>query len=162
MTCKMKKVIYSLMMAACAALLFCSCDNRIDNPGDPTGTVTGSWRLESCLIEISTTINGNTNITSNTTDYSKDYVYLLLGEKFLATGFYNFESEGAAYSYDAEKGTIRFSDGISVSDNGKAMVLVGLYSAEVSGDKLILKQAFGIRLANEQTTYTFHREERVE
>jgi hypothetical protein len=157
----MKKALISIMMAAAAALLFCSCE-PMEKTGDPTGTVVGSWRLETCLVEIRTTVGGNTNTTSNTTDYSKDYVYLFLGEKFLATGYYNLEIEAAKYEYDAEKGTIRFSDGISVSDNGKAMVLVGTYKVEVTGNKMILKQAFGIEAANEQTTYTFHREERVE
>lgn len=148
-------------MAAAAALLFCSCD-PVDNPGDKTGTVTGSWRLQSCLVEIRTSVAGNVNTTSNTTDYTKDYVYLFLGKEFMATGYYNLEMESAVYSYDAESGMIRFSNGISVSDNGKAMVLVGSYKVEVTENTMVLKQAFGIELANEQTTYTFRREERKE
>ena len=155
----MKKVVFFLLMAACAALMFCSCD-PMENNGDPTKTVVGSWRLESCLVEIKTTLDGNTNKTSNTTDYTADHVYLLLNDMFLATGYYNLEMKTSVYNYESIKGTIRFLDGISVSGNGKAMILVGSYNCEVSGNKMILKQYFGVEAANEQTTYTFHREDR--
>ncbi len=157
----MKHFLHSVLVAVCAILLFSSCE-PMDKTGDPTGNLWGSWRCETMTVDIRTTVNGNTNTTTNTTDYSKDYVYLLLGEKFLATGFYNAEMEMAAYSYDPDKGTIRFSDGISVSDHGKAMILVGTYQVELSKTKLVLRQTFGIEKANEQTTYTFRREERQE
>ena len=154
----MKKIVFSLM-AACAALMFCSCDPN-ENNEVPSKEVLGSWRLESCLIEIKTTLDGNTNTTSNTTDYSADRVYLILNDMFRATGYYNLEMKTSVYNYESIKGTIRFLDGISVSDNGKAMVLVGSYNCEVSGNKMTLKQYLGIEEANEQTTYTFHREDR--
>ena len=157
----MKKTFISILAAAFAALLSCSCE-PMEKTGDQTGTVVGSWRLETCLIEVKTTVNGNTSVNSSTTNYSGDHVYLFLGEKFLATGYYNLEMEAAAYNYDAEKGTIRFSDGISVSDNGKAMVLLGTYQVEITGNKMVLKQAFGVEAASRQTAYIFHREERKE
>ena len=153
----MKKTVF-LLMAACAALMFCSCD-PVENEVPPQA-VLGSWRLESCLVEIKTTLDGNTNTTSNTTDYTADRVYLLLNEMFRATGYYNLEMKTSVYNYESIKGTIRFLDGISVSGNGKAMILVGSYNCEVSGNKMILKQYFGVEAANEQTTYTFHREDR--
>ena len=158
----MKKVFFSVLMAAAATLLFCSCD-PIDNPGDKTGTLNGSWRLETLVVEISANIGDYSSTNPTTIDYTNDYCYLYLGKDGYAQAFYNLKmSEPALYSYDAETGKIHFSNGISVDGKLNSIVFLGYYNVELNGDKLVLRQGSDLGIVGNQNVYTFHREERKE
>ena len=82
----------------------------------------------------------------------------------MATAQFGWDLEMSSYSYDAEKNTIRFNKSLDVSDDGKAMVLVGTYDiTELTPDKLTLRQPDvsidipGLFSSHQTAIYAFHR-----
>ena len=158
----MKKILSTILIGVCAALLFCSCEplNRED---DEPGTPYGFWVVDKLVVEASITINGNTTSTTNTTDFSSEYCRLQLGKTNYATLWFNLEfPDTEAFNYNASTGMIEFKKGLDKGDNGKAIVLLGIYEVQLSGDNMILRQpeasigVFGYG-ASERATYYFHR-----
>ena len=158
----MKKILSTILIGVCAALIFCSCEplNRED---DEPGTPYGFWVVDKLVVEASITINGNTTSTTNTTDFSSEYCRLQLGKTNYATLWFNFEfPDTEAFNYNASTGMIEFKKGLDKGDNGKAIVLLGIYEVQLNGDNMILRQPeasvglFGYG-ASERATYYFHR-----
>jgi len=158
----MKKIFSFLLIGICAAMVFSSCEplNRED---DEPGTPYGFWVVDKLVVEASITINGNTTSTTNTTDFSTEYCRLQLSKANLATLWFNLEfPDIEAFSYNASTGIMEFKKGLDKGDNGKAIVLLGLYEVEVNGDNMILRQpeaSIGVLGygASERATYYFHR-----
>ena len=158
----MKKIFSFLLIGICAAMVFSSCEplNRED---DEPGTPYGFWVVDKLVVEASITINGNTTSTTNTTDFSSEYCRLQLGKTNYATLWFNFEfPDTEAFNYNASTGMIEFKKGLDKGDNGKAIVLLGIYEVQLNGDNMILRQPeasvglFGYG-ASERATYYFHR-----
>ena len=163
----MKKIISTILIGVCAAFIFSSCEplNRED---DEPGTPYGFWVVDKLVVEASITINGNTTSTTNTTDFSSEYCRLQLGKTNYATLWFNFEfPDTEAFNYNASTGMIEFKKGLDKGDNGKAIVLLGIYEVELKGDNMVLRQpeasigVFGYG-ASERATYYLHRAPKTE
>ena len=158
----MKKILSTILIGVCAALIFCSCE-PLTREDDEPGTPYGFWVVDKLVVEASITINGNTTSTTNTTDFSSEYCRLQLGKTNYATLWFNFEfPDTEAFNYNASTGMIEFKKGLDKGDNGKAIVLLGIYEVQINGDNMILRQPeasvglFGYG-ASERATYYFHR-----
>ena len=157
----MKKTLFALFCVICATLSFSACDT-LDPEKETDGTPFGFWVVDSLIVDVSTTINGNTTRSSSTTDFTRDYCRLSLSETFLASLWYNFDLDIESFTYTESNKRIAFKEGLNAGDNGKAIVLLGVYDVEISGDKMVLRQpeaviggsTFG---ASERATYFFHR-----
>lgn len=158
----MKKIYGFILIGIFAALAFCSCEplNRDD---DKDGTPYGFWVVDKLVVEASVTVNGNTTSTTNTTDFSSEYCRLQLAQSNYATLWFNFElPDVESFTYNESTGIMEFKEGLDKGDNGKAIVLLGVYEVQVNGDNMILRQpeasigVFGYG-ASERATYYFHR-----
>ena len=163
----MKRIFSIILIGVFAAFTFCGCEplNRED---DEEGTPYGFWVVDKLVVEASVTINGNTTSTTNTTDFSSEYCRLQLSKSNYATLWFNLEfPDVEAFTYNASTGIMEFKKGLDKGDNGKAIVLLGLYEVQVNGDHLVLRQpeaaigVFGYG-ASEQATYYLHRAPKTE
>ena len=75
-----------------------------------------------------------------------------------------WDVEMTTFVYDATQMKLKFNDGLSVSDDGKAMVLVGTYDIRVlTPTRLVLRQPDfnidipGLFSSHQTAIYTFHR-----
>jgi hypothetical protein len=158
----MKRFFSIILIGICAAMAFSSCV-PLERSDDEKGTPYGFWVVDKLVVEASITINGNTTSTTNTTDFSTEYCRLQLSKANLATLWFNLEfPDIEAFSYNASTGIMEFKKGLDKGDNGKAIVLLGLYEVEVNGDNMILRQpeaSIGVLGygASERATYYFHR-----
>ena len=82
----------------------------------------------------------------------------------MASGRMGLDVELSGYSYDSNKNAIRFNRSISVSNDGKAMVLVGAYEiTELTPTTLVLRQPDfnidvpGLFSSHQTAIYAFHR-----
>lgn len=165
----MKKIFSFVLISICAAFAFCSCETmNPENEEEYFGTPYGFWVVDKLVVEASVTINGNTTSTTNTTDFSSEYCRLNLDTSHLATLWFNFEfPDVESFRYDESKSMIEFKKGLDKGDNGKAIVLLGFYEVQVTGDNMILRQpeasvgVFGYG-ASERATYYFHRAPKTE
>ena len=164
----MKRNLFkAFLMAIGAILLLGACEKdpigEIDIEGDP-GTIVGSWHLQCQTITTETTINGSIHTTSSVVDFTKENCRLVLGKKYTAQAQFNLEIEVSSFTYDPETSIIHFRKGLSVSDNGKAMVLAGDYIVTVDETNLVLAQKdFNLSLGsllsgNQKAVYEFRRE----
>ena len=163
----MKKFFNILLVGICAAFALCSCET-MDPEKDFSGTPYGFWVVDKLEVEASVTINGNKTSTTNTTDFTSEYCRLRLDTSNIATLWFNFEvPDLETFSYDKSKGQIVFSEGLDKGDNGKAIVLLGVYDVILEGDNMILRQpeaaidvnGYGV---SERATYYFHRAPKTE
>lgn len=164
----MKKFFSIALIGLCAAFAFCSCETMNPDNEDVIGTPYGFWVVDKLVVEASVTINGNTTSTTNTTDFSSEYCRLNLDNSRLATLWFNFElPDVESFRYDESKGIIEFKKGLDKGDNGKAIVLLGIYEVQLNGNNMILRQpeasvgVFGYG-ASERATYYFHRAPKTE
>ena len=163
----MKKIFNILLVGICAVFALCSCET-MDPDKDFSGTPYGFWVVDKLEVEASVTINGNKTSTTNTTDFSSEYCRLRLDTSNIATLWFNLEvPDIETFSYDKSKGQIVFSEGLDKGDNGKAIVLLGIYDVILEGDNMILRQPeAGIEIggygASERATYYFHRAPKTE
>lgn len=150
------------MIAACAALAFSSCET-LDPDKDFSGTPYGFWVVDKLVVDASLTINGNTYNSTNTTDFTSDYCRLNLDTSGIASLWYNLDLGLGSISYDQTAGRITFrEDGVHAGDDGKAIILFGIYEVELSGDNMVLRQpesaiTIGSSGASEKATYYLHR-----
>lgn len=159
----MKRLICSVIIAACAALAFSSCET-LDPDKDFSGTIYGFWVVDKLEVETETTVNGTTNSHTSTTDFSNVYGRLLLDTSNLAQVWCNlFHTDIESFSYDQSTGQIFFKEALDAHDDGKAIVFLGKYDVILNGDTMTLRQPeaalaigelFG---AKERSTYTLHR-----
>ena len=163
----MKRFITTFVIAVCAALAFSSCET-LDPDKDFSGTPYGFWVVDKLVVDASVTINGNTTSTTNTTDFSTDYCRLNLDTSHIATLWYNLEwPDSEAFTYDESSKRIEFKKGLDKGDNGKAIVLLGIYDVELDGDNMVLRQpesaiTIGNNGVSERATYYFHRAPKTE
>ena len=159
----MKKFFNILLVGVCAAFALCSCET-MDPEKDFSDTPYGFWVVDKLEVEASVTINGNKTSTTNTTDYSSEYCRLRLDTSNIATLWFNLEvPDIETFSYDKSKGQIVFSESLDKGDNGKAIVLLGIYDVILEGDNMTLRQpeaaidvnGYGV---SQRATYYFHRE----
>ena len=158
----MKRFFSTVLIGICAAFTLFSCE-PLDREDDVDGTPYGFWIVDKLVVEASVTINGNTTSTTNTTDFSSEYCRLQLAKSNYATLWFNLEfPDVESFNYNASTGVIEFKKGLDKGDNGKAIVLLGIYNVQVNGDNMILSQpeasvgvlGYG---ASERATYYFHR-----
>ena len=157
----MKKTILAIACCLCAAFCFSSC-NTVDPENETDGTPYGFWVVDSLNVEVSTTINGNTTRHNSKTDFTRDYCRLYLDDYGVASLWYNFDLDVETFSYVESNKRITFKEGLNAGDNGKAIVLLGMYDVAYSGDNMIFSQpeasiggsTYG---ASERATYYLHR-----
>ncbi|MBR5072772.1 MAG: hypothetical protein IKX29_04410, partial [Bacteroidales bacterium] len=153
--------ITTFVIAVCAALAFSSCET-LDPDKDFSGTPYGFWIVDKLEVEVGTTINGTTTTHKSTTDFSGDYCRLNLDTSLMASLWYNFDLDLETFLYDASATRITFRESLNAGDNGKAIVLLGVYDVTLDGDTMVLSQpeaavgvlGFG---ASEKATYYLHR-----
>lgn len=159
----MKKILCSLLLLAGMMAMVCSCD-EFNGGDDPAGSIYGYWKLDKLTIEASTSVIGNGNLNTSAIDFTNTPCYLFLGEDLMASGRMGLDLELSGYSYDAKQQAIRFNRSISVSNDGKAMVLVGTYEiTELTLNTLVLRQPDfnidipGLFSSHQTAIYAFHR-----
>ena len=162
----MKRIITTVLVAALAALSFNSCET-MDPEKDFSGTVYGLWIVDKLDVDATVKINGETSTVTSTTDFSKDHCRLNLDPTGIATLWYNLKVDIETFTFDKDKMRIEFKEAADVGDNGKAIVLLGIYDVELKGDQMIFRQpeaAIGTDNygASERATYTFHRAPKAE
>ena len=157
----MKRFICSLLLLAGLVAAVCSCDNYL-HTGDQTGLLYGTWALDKLTVGTGTSLIGDGSMTYTEVNFTD--CYLTLNKGLIATANMGFDVDATAFSYDAEKKTIRFDESISVGNDGKAMVLVGTYNVtELTDNRLVLDQPDlnieipGIATAHQSASYAFHR-----
>lgn len=158
----MKKFFCITLTALCAILAFNSCET-LDPDKDFSGTIYGFWVVDKLEVDASLTINGTTTSHKSTTDFSTEYCRLNLDTSHIATLWFNAKwPDAETFTYNESTKQIEFKKGLDKGDNGKAIVLLGIYDVILDGDNLILRQpeasagAFGYG-ASEQATYYLHR-----
>ena len=163
----MKRFFTSFVIAISAILAFSSCET-LDPDKDFKGTPYGFWIVDKLEVDASVTVNGHTTTTKNITDFTKDYCRLNLDTSYIASLWYNLDLGLGSFSYDETAKRITFKgDGVHAGDNGKAIVLLGIYDVELDGDSMILSQpesaiSVGGYGASERATYYFHRAPKTE
>ena len=163
----MKRIFSTLLIGLCAAFAFSSCET-MDPDKDFSGTIYGFWVVDKLEVDVSLTILGSTTTTKHTTDYSSEYCRLNLDTSNLATLWFNLEfPDVESFRYDASTGMMEFKKGLDKGDNGKAIVLLGIYEVQLNGDNMVLRQpeasigVFGYG-ASERATYYLHRAPKTE
>ena len=158
----MKKFFCMALLAICATFAFSSCET-LDPDKDFSGTIYGFWVVDKLVVDASLTINGTTTSNTSTVDFSSEYCRLNLDTSHIATLWFNLEwPDSERFAYDESARRIEFTKGLDKGDNGKAIVLLGIYDVTLDGDNLILRQpeasvgvlGYG---ASERATYYFHR-----
>ena len=157
----MKRIFSTVLIAVFAALAFNSCET-MDPEKDFSGTIYGFWVVDKLDVETSLSVNGETVTGTSTTDFSNQYCRLNLDTSNLATLWYGLKFDVEYFTYDNDAQKITFKEAVDVSNDGKAIVLLGVYDVELDGDKMIFRQPkaeignenLG---ASERATYTFHR-----
>ena len=158
----MKKFFCMALLAVCAAFAFSSCET-LDPDKDFSGSIYGFWVVDKLVVDASVTINGTTTSNTSTIDFSSEYCRLNLDTSHIATLWFNLEwPDAERFAYDESAQRIEFTKGLDKGDNGKAIVLLGIYDVTLDGDNLILRQpeasvgVFGFG-ASERATYYLHR-----
>ena len=158
----MKSFFSTVLIAACAALVFSSCET-LDPDKDFSGTPYGFWVVDKLEVELSTTINGTTTTSSSTTKYDGgEYCRLNLDTSGFATLWYDLEFDVETFVYNESTKRITFKEALDVGRKAKAIVILGIYDVELNGDNMILRQPeasiggenYG---ASERATYYLHR-----
>ena len=154
--------ILAAAILACAALVFTSCET-LDPDKDFSGTIYGFWVVDKVVVDASLTINGTTTSHTSTTDFSGEYCRLNLDTSHIATLWFNLEwPDSETFTYNESAQRIEFKKGLDKGDNGKAIVLLGIYDVRLDGNNMILSQpeasvGIGGYGASERATYYFHR-----
>ena len=97
------------------------------------------------------------------TDFSGEYCRLNLDTSHIATLWFNLEwPDMESFTYSEATQRIEFKKGLDKGDNGKAIVLLGIYDVQLNGDNMVLSQPeaaieIGGYGASERATYYLHR-----
>ena len=158
----MRKFFSITLIAICAAFALTSCET-LDPDKDFSGTIYGFWVVDKLEVDASLTINGTTTSHTSTTDFTGEYCRLNLDTSHIATLWFNLEwPDSETFTYSESTNQIEFKKGLDKGDNGKAIVLLGIYDVILDGDNMILAQpeaAVGVGGygASERATYYLHR-----
>ena len=143
----MKRFICALMLIASVLTVFWSCNgengknNTTPDEQEEPPTVFGYWVLDNLTVEASSSIIGSGGANTSVIDFTRTPCHLKLAENFTATGSMGWDISISKYTLSSDGKTISFDRTISVSDDGKAMVLAGSYEIiELTYDKLVLRQ----------------------
>ena len=158
----MRKFFSIALIALCAAFALTSCET-LDPDKDFSGTIYGFWVVDKLEVDASLTINGTTTSHTSTTDFTGEYCRLNLDTSHIATLWFNLEwPDSETFTYSESTNQIEFKKGLDKGDNGKAIVLLGIYDVILDGDNMVLAQpeaAVGVGGygASERATYYLHR-----
>ncbi|MBR5257140.1 MAG: hypothetical protein IKV62_10260 [Bacteroidales bacterium] len=158
----MKKFFMMALAAICTILAFNSCET-LDPDKDFSGTIYGFWVVDKLDVDASVTVNGTTTSNKTTTDFTNEYCRLNLDTSNIATLWFNAEwPDMETFTYNESTKQIEFKKGLDKGDNGKAIVLLGIYDVTLNGDNLILSQpeasiGIGGYGVSERATYYLHR-----
>ena len=157
----MKKTMMAILGCVIAAMMAFSCD-PVDPENVTEGAPYGFWVVDSLQVEVSTTINGNTTRHFSSTDFTKDYCRLNLDSLQVASLWYNFDLDLESFFYNEKTQRITFKEGLNAGDNGKAIVLLGVYDVELTDSRMVLRQPEAViggttYGASERATYYLHR-----
>lgn len=158
-----KRILLACLATALAVFSFSSCET-LDPDKDFSGTPYGFWVVDKLEVDVSLSLLGTTTKTTHTTDFSREYCRLNLDTSHIATLWYNLEwPDSETFSYNESTKRIEFKKGLDKGDDGKAIVLLGIYDVILEGDNMILRQPeastgniFGFG-GSEQATYYLHR-----
>jgi len=162
----MKRFLCSLLLLAGISVLAVSCDetHRNNNENEATGSICGTWVLDTLTIEASASVIGNGSTNTSIIDFKNTPCYLNLSENAMATARMGLDIEMSAYSYDQKAATLFFKNSMSVSNDGKAMVLVGTYEVTcLTSGRLVLRQPDfnidipGLFSSHQTAVYAYHR-----
>jgi len=168
----MNRLFYSLLIAAMAVLPLACEKEPVPNTGDKTGTLYGTWVLDTKTVDIATTNNGKTDSSHDSTDFTDEHFLLHLTDYFMAFAqkgtlltFDIDDLDGTPYTYNSGLNQISFTKSLGLSAGFlplKTMTLHGTYDvAELTGSKLVFKKVDEVKLntysTTTTTTYTFHR-----
>ena len=168
----MKRLFYSVIIAA-FAMLSVSCEKEnVPNTGDETGTLYGTWILDTKTIDIVSNSSGKTDKSSDKTDFKGENFMLKLTDFYMAFAqkgslatFDIDDVDGTPYSYNAGLKQISFENSISLSSGFpliKKMTLYGTYDVVVLSDtNLVLRKIDEVKINSYSTTtttvYSYHR-----
>ncbi|MBR5056634.1 MAG: hypothetical protein IKX03_05510 [Bacteroidales bacterium] len=167
----MKKLFLSLLFAA-VALLPTACESDIPNVPDLSGTLYGTWVLDTKTVDVVTTTDGKTETNQDVTDFTNEHFLLHLTDFFVAFAqegtlltFDIDDVDGVKYTYNDNLKQIYFEKLIVLNKgffNAKTMSLFGKYDViELSDTKLVLKKVEETTLGSTKTTtttvYSYHR-----
>ena len=161
-------------MIAAIALLPTACDPEpLPNTPDLTGTLYGTWVLDTKTVDIVTTQDGKTNSDYSSTDFTGDHFLLHLTDFMVAFAqegtvitFDIDDVDGGTFSYNAETKQISFNKMLRLTKgfvDAHVMTLYGTFDVlELTDAKLVIQQTQKITLgdyidAKQTTTYSFHR-----
>lgn len=165
----MKKLLYSLMVAA--ALLACACNKEesVPNTGDQTGTLYGIWVLDTKTVDYTTASGGSTDQKSDVTSFTDEHFLLHLtnysmafAQKGTLLTFDIDDVDGTPYTYNEKSKQISFEKSLSLSAGLlplKIMTLKGIFDvSKLTDSQLIIQQTkAALNNTNQITVYTFHR-----
>ena len=168
----MKRLFYSLIVAA-VALLPVACEKEtVPNTGDKTGKLYGTWVLDTKNVDYVYNVGGKTNTTTETTDFTGDHFMLKLSDILIAFAqkgsIFTFDIDdvdSTPYTYNANLNQISFREAISLSTGflpAKFMTLFGTYDVvQLTKDTLVLKQVdealFNSYSSTRTTVYSYHK-----
>ena len=161
----MKRIFCLLMLFLSLSAVVCACDpTRQDGEETTTGSLYGTWQLDTLTIEASASVIGSGSLNTSVIDFTKTTPCYLSITEVMATARMGWDVEMATFVYDATKMKIKFNDDLSVSDDGKAMVLVGSYDiTELTPARLVLRQPDfnidipGLFSSHQTAVYSYHR-----
>ena len=168
----MKRLLYSLMIAA-AALLPNACEKEnVPNTGDDTGTLYGTWVLDLKTVDYATTTGGKTETSHDQTDFTGEHFLLRLTDYYMAFAqkgtlvtFDIDDLDGSPYTYNSGLKQISFSKSLSLSSGFlpmKLMTLSGTFDVEeLTNKSLVLKKIDEVKIntysSTTVTVYSFHK-----
>ena len=166
----MKRLFYSMMIAA-IALLPIACEKEVvPNTGDDEGVLYGTWILDTKTVDTESNMAGRIERSSDSTDFTGDHFMLRLTDFFMAFGqegsvltFDIDDVDGTPYTYNSGTSQISFQKSITLSKGlFKIMQLSGTYDVvELTNKSLVLKKVDTATINNystsKTTVYTFHK-----
>ena len=158
-----RTLIRTLSALACTAVLASSCYKEDDGKGE--SAVYGQWMLDTETVIIEASSSGNGSKNERIIDFTGTGCYIELGVEG-ASARLGSDFNVTVYSYDAGSKRIDFPRGLSVSDDGRALVLAGSYDVtELTEKKMVLTQkSIGVSIgtildASQTAIFEFHKKE---
>ena len=168
----MKRLYYTILIAAIALLPIACEPETVPNTGDQTGSLYGTWILDTKTVDYISTSGGSTGQNHDVTDFTGDNFLLTLTDYFMAFGqegtlltFDIDDVDGSPYSYNTGTKQISFTKSISLSKGfltPKVMTLYGTFDVtELTDSKLTIQQTNNVTIntysSKQITVYSFHR-----
>lgn len=160
----MRKYVLAAIIAS-LALLFVSCQEKVDHTGDQTKMLYGIWALKTKTEAVQT----SDGVSSKDVDYTNVHFYLTLSEfpfphaiakkgSFTDLDLDDVDVDAVGFTYNQDQKKISFKKRLWLSDDLLTynMILDGTFDVlELSDNSLVLRQESTILKTT--TTYTFQR-----